>query len=161
MLINNEGDVGRDNLASLQDPEFCDVKIVASDGEIPASKVILSLRSQYFRSLFSSSNNFLESQAGSVKLPHSKAVLEKVIVYLYSGNMDCQDLALAQLLELLQLLDFINLPREFSTVEDFIVNNILGGRFLPEECLKNLEYSFTLCLETVQEAFRVQLGEYL
>ena len=159
--INSEGDVVRDILATLQDPEFCDVKIVASDGEIPASKVILSLRSQYFRSLFSSSNNFLESQAGSVKLPHSKAVLDKVIVYLYSGNMDCQDLALAHLLELLQLLDFINLPREFSKVEDFIVNNILGGKFLPEECLKNLEYSFTLCLETVQEAFRVQLGEYL
>ena len=158
-MINNEGDVGRDNLASLQNPEFCDVKIVGSDGEIPANKVILSLRSQYFRSMFSSNSNFVESQLGRVKLPHTKAVLEKLIVFLYSGNMDCQNLSLTQLLELLQLLDFMNLPRELARVENFILSKILGGKFILTDCLESLECAAILCLETVQEALLVHLGQ--
>ena len=158
--INNEGDIGRDVMASIQDPEFCDIKIVGSDGEIPANKTILSLRSPYFRSMFSSSSNFAESQAGSVKLPHTKAVLEKLIVYLYSGNMDCQDLALAQLLELLQLLDFINLHSELARVEEFILNKILKGKFSRGDCLTCLEASSMLAVETVQVALLIFLGEH-
>ena len=118
------------------------------------------MRSQYFRSMFSSSSNFLECQAASLKLPHTKAVLEKVIVYLYSGHLECQDLALAQLLELLQLLDFMNLHRELASVEEFILNKILGGKFALEECLKGLEVSSTLAVETVQEALNIFIGEH-
>ena len=92
MLLNKEMEVSKDILSHLQDEELCDVKIVGTDGEIPANKTILIMRSQYFRSMFSSNNNFVESQAGSVKLPYTKAVVEKVVLYLYSGEMTCDDL---------------------------------------------------------------------
>ena len=90
--LSNKENVARDILAHLEDPEFCDVKILCSDGEIPANKSILGMRSQYFRSMFSTNNNFVESQAGSVKLPYTKAVVKKIIVYLYGGEMACGDL---------------------------------------------------------------------
>ena len=50
---NDWEDDGRDILAHLEDPELCDVKIMASDGEIPVNKSILSMRSDYFRGMFS------------------------------------------------------------------------------------------------------------
>ena len=78
--LNNLKGVINDLVSHLQDPEFCDVKIICSDGEIPANKSILALRSQYFRSMFSSSNNFVESQAGCVKMPYNKGVMEKVVL---------------------------------------------------------------------------------
>ena len=43
-IINKPEDVTKCHLDSLQNPEFCDIKIVGSDGgEIAASKLLLSL----------------------------------------------------------------------------------------------------------------------
>ena len=124
MLLNDSTEVSKDLLAHLQDPEFHDVKIEASDGEVPASKTIISMRSQYFRSMFSVNNNFVESSTGRVKLPYRKVVIEKVVTYLYSGEMDCDDMDLRSLLDLLELLNIMNLPSKYSVVEIFTVKNI-------------------------------------
>ena len=105
--LNNMDSVIKDLVAHLQDPELCDVKIICSDGEIAANKSVLVMRSQYFRSMFSSNNNFVENQTGSVKMPYSKAVMEKVILYICSGKLDCDDLALGSLLDLLGRLHLI------------------------------------------------------
>ena len=99
--LNDIDGVIKDLISNLQIPELCDVKIICSDGEVPANKSLLSMRSQYFLSMFSSNNNFVESQDGIVKLPYSKAVMEKVILYNCSGKLDCDDLALGSLLDLL------------------------------------------------------------
>ena len=101
MLLDEESDVIQCHLDSLGNPEYCDVKIVASDGELSVSKLLLSLRSEYFRSMFSANNNFVESQTGVVKMPYSKTALEKLVTYLYSGKMDCEGLTLGSLLELI------------------------------------------------------------
>ena len=37
-LLNNKESLSQDILSHLEDPEFSDVKIVASDGEIPAKE---------------------------------------------------------------------------------------------------------------------------
>ena len=108
-LLQNEAKVARDILSHLQDPEFCDVTIMASDGNvIPVNKSILVMRSQYFRSMFSPINNFQESNTNSVKMPYTKAVLEKVIIYLCSGKMDCEGMEFRPLLDLLDLLKMMN-----------------------------------------------------
>ena len=59
MLVKDPTEVCKDLLAHLQDSEFNDIKIEASDGEVPANKAILSMRSQYFRSMFSTTSNFV------------------------------------------------------------------------------------------------------
>ena len=116
MQMNNKERLAKDLAAHLQDPEFSDVKIICSDGEIPANRSILGMRSEYFRGMFSANNNFVESQAGSAKLPYSKAVMEKVLLYLYSGELDCQEMALRPMLDLLELFDLMNLSEEHSTM---------------------------------------------
>merc|ERR1719397_1429140 len=118
------------------------------------------MRSQYFCRMFSTNNNFVESQAGIVKMPYSKAVLDKVIIYLYSGKMDCEDLALKPLMDLLHLLDLINLNSEFDIVVDFIFTNIRKGTFPLSDCLRSLDYSSELgLLPVVGETLLEVLGE--
>jgi len=170
--------LSKDLLKGLQDPEFNDIKIIASDGEVvTANKVILSMRSRYFRSMFSANNNFVESQAGSVKMPYSKAVLDKVIIYLYSGKMDCEDLALRPLMDLLELLKLMNLSTKFSELVDFTVTKIKyqctfvkgwsfclpkkGKTFPLSDCLKSLDDSSKLGLEKVEETLLELLVENL
>ena len=157
LQLNNTESLIKDFVSHLQDPEFCDVKIICSDGEIPANKSILGMRSPYFRSMFSSNNNFVESQAGSVKMPHTKAVMEKVVLYICSGKMDCDDLDLGQMLDLLGLLDLMNLSGEFSSLVDFTTRKIVEGKFGFSDCLENLEDSLKFGL--VGETLLVYLGE--
>ena len=157
--LNNKERLARDLVAYLQDPEFSDVKIICSDGgEILANKSILGMRSEYFRCMFSANNNFVESQAGTVKLPYSKAVVDKIILYLYSGEMDCEDLALRPMLDLLEQLNLMNLPEEFSALVEFTKKKISEGKFAYPDCVGNLEDSLKLGLEVVGEGLLSYLG---
>jgi len=159
MLLNKEMEVSKDILSHLQDEELCDVKIVGTDGEVPTNKTILIMRSQYFRSMFSSNNNFVESSTNTVKLPYSKAVLEKLVLYLYGGQLDCEEMALSPLLDLMELLNLINFAMEFSAVESFTIHSVKEGKFPFSDCLKSLEYSAKLGLKTVGESLLAYLGD--
>ena len=157
-MLNEESDVMKCFQDSLGNPEFCDVKIVASDGELSVSKFVLRLRSVYFRSMFSDNNNFVESQTGRVKMPYGKTALEKLITYLYSGKMDCEDLTLGSLLELMDLLNLTNFPKVYGAVEKFTKSKILKGAFSFPDCLRSLDQSSRLGLETVMESSLTHLG---
>ena len=122
-----------DLLDSRKKPEFCDIKIQVFDGEIPVSKLILSIRSEYFRLMFS--NNCVESSTGQVNMPYSKDVLEKLLIYLYTGEIVFKDLQLGLLLDLLDLLRMTNLSEEFKHVKSYLVDNIYKKRYSSSECL--------------------------
>ena len=159
MLIDEEISVSKDVVAHLTDPDFCDVKIVANDGEIQANKTILSIRSQYFRSMFSSRNNFVESQVGSVKMPYARSVLDKMVLYLYSGKLDCDQMSLRALMDLLELFNLMNLSAEYEKVESYTLKNIKKEKFNLSDCLKDLEDSSNLGLKNVGEYLLAHLGE--
>ena len=158
-LLNHESDVIKCLKDSLGNPVFCDVKLVASDGDVPANKTILSIRSHYFCSMFSGNNNFVESQTGVVKMPYRKSVLEKVVGYLYTGKIDWEDLILGSQLDLLDLLNLTNLPEVFGVVEEFTVNKIKEGDFSLPDCLRALDHSSRLGIETVGLALLTHLGK--
>ena len=160
LLLNEESYIMKCFQDSLGDPEFCDVKILATDGEVPANKTILSMTSQYFRSMFSNNNNFVESQTGRVKMPYSKTVLEKVVMFLYSGKMTCEGLVLGSLLELLDLLNLTNLLNVFGAVEEFTVSQIKIGHFPLSDCLRSLGDCSRLGLENVGDSLLTHLGRY-
>ena len=153
-------DYREDILACLNAPEFCDVKLVASDGgEILANKTILSMRSQYFHSMFSTNNNFVESKEGRVEMAFNKTVLDNVVTYLYSGQMVYEDMALRDLLGLMELLNFMNLSMEFSVVEKFVTNHTRDGLFALSDCLRSLNEPSMVGLKTVEESILAYLGE--
>ena len=111
--------------------------------------------------LYSANNNFVESSTGHVKLPYPKAVIEKVILYLYSGEMDCADISLRSLLDLLELLNLMNLPSKYSVVEIFTVKNITNGKYPLTDCLKTLDDCFKMGLQLVGETLLTHLGKEL
>ena len=158
MLLNKESDVVKCLQDSLGNPVFCDVKIVATDGELSANRFLLSIRSEYFCSMLSDNNNFVENQTGVVKMSYSKSVLEKVVCYLYTGKINCEDLLLSAQLELLDLLNLTNLPEVFGVVEKFTVSKITKGDFSLPDCLRALDQCSRLGLVTVGEALLTHLG---
>ena len=74
-----------------------DVKIVLEDGEVFANKDVLSARSDYFATMFSSKNEFkfIEGENNKVVMSHcSKIIMDKIIKFLFSGDMYLHDLSL-------------------------------------------------------------------
>ena len=108
--------------------------------------------------MFSEENNFLENQTGRVRMPYSKAVLEKLIVYLYSGKMNREEMTLASLLDLLDLLNLTSYPEEFVAVESYTIKKIRNRSFSIADCLVSLEHCSPLKLETGKSTLLNRLG---
>ena len=136
--------------------------LVGTDGEIPGNKTILSMLSSYFHHMFSEDN--VESQPVRVELPYTKAALEKIVINLYIGELDCQGMTLSDLLSLLSGLFDMDLHSDFSAVDFFTTKNIKSGKFSLADCVKSLDkYSRDDCsplpLGRVWDSLITQLGE--
>ena len=149
LVINNEKDISKAILELLHVREFSDVEIEASDGgTISANKAVLSVRSEHFKAMFS--NNFVESRDATVELPFTKAVLEKLVRYLYSGQLACEDMSLQSLRELMVLFDYVNLPNESSSVESFTREKVNLGKFSFSDCVEALANPWDSITETLE-----------
>ena len=73
--------------------KMTDVLLVSMSGpdntlELPCHKLILSLHSSYFRTLFKSSG-FVESNQSRIALHHIKPqILQSLISFIYTGSID-------------------------------------------------------------------------
>ena len=73
--------------------------------------------------------------------------------------MDCEDMTLKPLLDLMELLNIMNLPKEFSAVEDFTIDRIKSGYFPYSDCLKYSDDCSKMRLHTVLEHLLSYLGD--
>ena len=106
-----------------------DVKIKLCDGDIFANKDILMARSEYFSTMLSN-NKFIEGETSTVDMTHcSKAVMEKIIQFLFIGAVKTfNGLSLDQLLELSHMSRMMLLDNLQERVEDYATNKINVGR---------------------------------
>jgi len=120
-------ELSRKLLSTLSSNHQCnDVTIKLSDGEIEASKMILSARSKYFSKMFDS-NNFREAD-GTVSMPQYKTkIMKRVLEYLYGGDVHFADFSLLEAVELLDLLRMLMLSEEFEAMKDDITGILEGG----------------------------------
>ena len=146
-----------DILKILERGSHNDAKIKLSDGEIVANKDILMARSEYFATMFSN-NKFAEGETSSVDMSYfRKDVMEKIIKFLFSGEMTFVQMDLEQLLELTHASDMMLLTKLKEKVEDYvkdevIVNNRKNVKFLTEltEGIKVADqYNLTKMKETI------------
>ena len=101
-----------------------DVKIVLKDGEILANKDVLSARSEYFATMFST-NRFLEGETNSVTFDYcSKAIMEKIIKYLFSGDMMLHDFSLTDLLKMLNMTTLMILGDVNDVIQEYVLELI-------------------------------------
>ena len=85
-----------DLIRMMEQGSLNDVKIKLSDGEINANKDILMIRCEYFNTMFDT-DKFLEGETNTVDMSHcSKAIMEKIIKFLFSGTIIFKGLSLIQ-----------------------------------------------------------------
>jgi len=120
-------ELSRKLLSTLSSNHQCnDVTIKLSDGEIEASKMILSARSKYFSKMFDS-NNFREAD-GTVSMPQYKTkIMKRVLEYLYGEDLHFADFSILEAVELLDLLRMLMLNDEFEVMKDKIMGILDGG----------------------------------
>ena len=104
-----------DILKHFKNGSFSDVRIILEDGEILANKDVLCSRCEYFATMFSNNKvKFIEGETNSVDMSHcSKDIMDKIINYLFSGEMKFNDLNLEQLLKLMNMASLMLLDDVF------------------------------------------------
>merc|ERR1719300_2159207 len=106
---------------------FNDVRIRLSNGvQVDANKAILAAMSTFFNKKLQ--ENVTKDQILEIDLEISstKEMLELVIKYFYTGKMDFETLSLKDLLDIMNLLKFLDLE-VFSEVEEFTKKKIEDG----------------------------------
>ena len=97
------------------------VSIACYDGVVRANMELLSVRSDFFARAFNNPG-FKESQNKSLKMEGcSKDAMEAVKIYLYTGEMDFEQLCLSTLLHILNVSREILIEEElFNCIESYI-----------------------------------------
>ena len=101
-----------------QDKILTDVVLKSSNTSLPCHKLLLSLHSPYFRTLFQSTG-FVESNQNTIELTHIKPdLLEAVVIFLYTGKLEITKECAVELLEVVTILqlDENELIEEVKTV---------------------------------------------
>ena len=132
-----------------------DVKIKLKDGEIAANKDILMARCEYYATMFSN-NMFIEGGTDSVDMSHcSKAVMCKIIKFLFSGAVLFEDLTLDQLLELSHMSDMILLPKIKAQADKYIVHRVESSKIseIMDSLVSGLKLVEQYKLSTVKTCF--------
>ena len=140
-----------------------DVKIVLEDGEIMANKDVLIARSDYFATMFSNYKDvkFVEGETNKVDMGHcSKVVMEKIIKYLFSGDMKLHDLTLPDLLKMLNITSMMMMHDIYADVKEYVLELIpdsgLNCAYLPV-LVNSLMFAENFGLEEIQEALVQEL----
>ena len=88
-------------------------------------------------------------------------MVEKVVIFLYSGEMDCDGMVLRFLLYLMEFLNLMNLESKYDIVEAFTEENITEGKYPLTDCLKSLDPCSKMGLQSVGAALMNHLRENL
>ena len=108
-----------------------DVKIVLEDGEVFANKDVLSVRSDYFATMFSSKNEFkfIEGENNKVVMSHcSKVIMDKIIKFLFSGDMYLHDLSLPELVKMMNMTSMMMLDDLHNDIKNYVLEIIPDTR---------------------------------
>ena len=97
------------------------IAITCDDGEVRANMELLSVRSDFFASGFNNPG-FLESRNKSIRMEGcSKAAMEAIKTYLYTGEMNFKQLELSTLLYIMNVSREIFIEEElFNSIESYI-----------------------------------------
>ena len=115
-------EVINDLASMLENGTSNDVTILLEDGEMKANKDVLIARSSYFSSMLKDDNNYVESQSGVINLNYvKKAVMQGIICYLFTGQIDFKTFNIEQLVEMMTHTRMMSIDRLFLGIEKYRV----------------------------------------
>ena len=142
-----------------------DVKIVVEDGEILANKDVLTARNDYFATMLSNRSNkeikFVEGETSTVTFDYcSKAIMEKIIQYLFSGSMTLHDLSLPDLLKMMNMTNMMMVGDLRDDIQEYVLELIpdsgVNCGSIPE-LVESLILAEKFEMETIKEALKFEL----
>ena len=136
----------------LERGSLSDVKIKLSDGEIFANKDILMARNDFFATMFSN-NKFIEGETESVDMDMtdcSKAIMEKIIRFIFSGTIKFRGLSLIQLLELSHMSEMMLIDEIKAEVDIFVKRDYCGNDKFLLELVSGLKFAIKYNLSSLK-----------
>src|SRR5690349_2740375 len=106
VIVNHSSNIVPSVLKSLlEDETLADFTFVVNGVRIRAHKIILGANCEYFKTMFYGALNTFESLTNEVNLVNvsSPNIIKAILRYIYTGELDKENLTFEQLLELLQL----------------------------------------------------------
>ena len=161
-IINNADKFKSDIMKMMTKGTSNDVKIVLEDGEIHANKDVLCARSDYFATMLSNEEvKFMEGETKRVDMNYcSKIIMEKIIKYLFSGDMTLHDISLPNLVKMMNITSMMMLEDVYDDVKDYVLESIPGSgedyAALPE-LVNSLMLAENFKLELVKEVLVSEL----
>jgi len=165
-VVNHRDAFISDILTMITGGTSNDVKFVLKDGEILANKDVLSARSDYFATMFSNNEvKFIEGETNTVRFTDcNKSIMEKIVIYLFSGEMKLQDMSLSDLVMMMNMAAMMMLVALKNDIQrhllDIIPKSGEDGDALPE-LVKSLMLAEQLKLDTVKNALVRELYKSL
>ena len=131
-VINNGDKFKSDIMKMMTKATSNDVKIALEDGEIQANKDVLCARSEYFATMLSNEEvKFIEGETKTVDMGYcSKLIMEKIIKYLFSGDMTLHDLSLPNLVKMMNMTSMMMMDDIYENVNEYVLE-LIGETNLP------------------------------
>jgi len=162
MAVNHEAMLVENVTNLMTCDTFNDVRIRLSNGvQVEANKVVLAAMSTFFRKkLQEKLTNSIDVKLleVDVNVSSSKEMLDLVIKYFYTGKMTFEALCLKDLLDLLNLLLFLELEVLSTVVEKFIIDKIKKGGFILEKMLILSCTAEAYCFKEIVSSMLYYLG---
>ena len=161
-LANGREKFVTDILSMLKKESLNDVNIVLEDGEIRANKDVLSARSDYFATMFSNKDyKFIEGETNTVNMNFCKMVImEKIIHYLFSGDMSFHNLSLPLLVETMNVSSMMMLDELLLSIKELVLRLVpdsgVNCGFLPD-LVEGLMLAEQFKLEAIKDAIVKEL----
>ena len=122
--IQRKDDVINNLMKMLELGSSNDVTIQLIDGDIKANKDVLIASSDYFATMFSN-DAYNECKNGVVPMKDvKKVVMEGLVTFMFSGELDLEKFDILHLLELMNLAQFMLLDGLFKDIESYIEQNL-------------------------------------
>ena len=151
--ISHRDEIINNFLLLRMNNSFNDVKIVLSDGCVFANSFVLSSASDYFATMLSS-DTFEEGQTHEVIMEDyvSKEAMERVVHYIYCGDMDMKQIGFERLLEILNISKMLLLKTDslFNSLEAHIVF-IISKTTILEKLFRGFILVERYCLDSLRK----------
>ena len=130
-----------------------DVTIQVEDGEMKVNMDVLMARSEYFSRMLQA-NNFEEGKSGSIDFTYvKKSIMEGVVYYLFSGEINFKDYNLPQLLEMMNLARMASINFLYDGIEVYIMSYMNFDGISWDEVLEGFMVLHKFNLDLLMETF--------
>ena len=124
-------------LTTIDNSNLNDITINLQDGNITASKIVLSSTSDYFKAMFKLESKFKENEDNSVTFNCSKVIMLVIVKYLYGKELTLTGLSSRQIIDLLEMLRLLLLEEAITEIHKLFRKQSFA-------CVASFDYMYQL-----------------